>query len=371
MMLHVNAKPPPRALHTSRDWAQAEENAASWMRYWGFVDAQVTGGGSDRGIDVRARGGLAQVKFQGKPVGSPALQNLVGARGNDHSKALLFFSNTRYSAPAVQYADAMNVALFTYDREGTPTAVNRCARHLVKVTQANYASNRRRRRVTWALMAALLAVACLSVLFVPFDSPAVEPRATRERQALFGALAAVLGLGALWGFLGGPRPREATAVAPAWPDPARDQYVADPAKPVLRDARRAPDSPTPRQEVHWRPVSDDGPPWFDYRATVQEVLNALIAIHARGNGSLPALDNDRSEVTIVPDWVREHRGLRFLKARLDPSPASPNDTIRIYWSTYSTAEQATDDLVNDAAQDAAERANTMLANFLGDWVQTG
>jgi len=61
-------------------WREAEEAAASHMRRMGYAGVKLTTGGADGGVDVRASGAMAQVKFEAKPVGRPALQRLVGAR---------------------------------------------------------------------------------------------------------------------------------------------------------------------------------------------------------------------------------------------------------------------------------------------------
>lgn len=128
----MNSKPSPRGI---QDWKVAEENATAWMRYWGFQDACVTGPGTDAGVDVRSARALAQVKFQGNAVGRPAVQNLVGARGPQHSKALLFFSNAGYAATAVDEANRSGVALFRYDvATGEMATANSAALRLIAAT---------------------------------------------------------------------------------------------------------------------------------------------------------------------------------------------------------------------------------------------
>lgn len=122
-------------------WQKAETNAADWMRYWGFRDAVVTTGGADGGIDVRATDALAQVKFEAKQVGRPALQNLVGAQGRDTGKQLLFFTGAGYASPAIEYANNMGIALFEYTLTGRMRAINHEAALLVtmaETTQDNH-----------------------------------------------------------------------------------------------------------------------------------------------------------------------------------------------------------------------------------------
>ncbi len=116
--------------HTSHKMAyitnahQAELNAAKIMReQLGYIDAHATTGGSDGGIDVRSRRAYAQVKWRGGLAGRPDLQKLVGSRGRETDKALLFFAASGYSKQAVAYAKYMGIALYTYEPTGKITAV--------------------------------------------------------------------------------------------------------------------------------------------------------------------------------------------------------------------------------------------------------
>ncbi|WP_100350487.1 restriction endonuclease [Luteimicrobium subarcticum] len=62
-------------------WQEAEAAAAHFMRqYLGCTDATTTARGSDGGLDIRARGAVAQVKHHARPVGRPDIQRLVGPR---------------------------------------------------------------------------------------------------------------------------------------------------------------------------------------------------------------------------------------------------------------------------------------------------
>lgn len=83
------------------------------LRDLGFRDARVTKQGADGGIDVTGRHVAAQVKWHAKPVGRPDLQRLVGAAGTQ--RQLVFVSREGFSAPAVQYADQLNMALVSLD----------------------------------------------------------------------------------------------------------------------------------------------------------------------------------------------------------------------------------------------------------------
>lgn len=71
-------------------WQAAENMAAAHMRAYGFSDARTTPGGSDGGIDVVSRWGVAQVKYFSNPVGRPDVQKLRGAaHGRDR---VLFYA---------------------------------------------------------------------------------------------------------------------------------------------------------------------------------------------------------------------------------------------------------------------------------------
>lgn len=112
-------------------WEVAEKNARDWMRYWGWIDARVTRGGADRGVDIQSQGALAQVKMEAAAVGRPALQRLVGARGRDVKKELLFFNGAGYSRSAIEYANEMGIALFNYGQTGEMEPINSAARAVV------------------------------------------------------------------------------------------------------------------------------------------------------------------------------------------------------------------------------------------------
>lgn len=110
---------------------EAEYVAAAIMRdHLGFQDARVTTASGDGGIDVVARQAVAQVKHWGSQVGRPAIQQLYGARGIDHSKKMVFFCSGGYSRQAIAYANEVGVALFTFDAAGSFGAVNKSAQEL-------------------------------------------------------------------------------------------------------------------------------------------------------------------------------------------------------------------------------------------------
>jgi hypothetical protein len=91
---------------------EAELNAAAVLRSWGYLDAQSPSHGADGGIDVTSSRALAQVKMRSVKAGRPEIQNLVGAREADKSKALMYFDYKGYSPQAVDYANRMGVGLY-------------------------------------------------------------------------------------------------------------------------------------------------------------------------------------------------------------------------------------------------------------------
>jgi hypothetical protein len=121
-------------------FSEAEDLAVGWMRDHGYPDARHTKGGADGGIDVQSSEGIAQVKFEAHQTGRPALQRLVGAsrRGGQD---LLFFTATGYSRAAVDYADDMDIALFTYDVTGVVTAENSPAVAIMRSTSDGTAAS--------------------------------------------------------------------------------------------------------------------------------------------------------------------------------------------------------------------------------------
>ncbi|MFC4374066.1 HipA domain-containing protein [Nocardia halotolerans] len=119
-----------RYIRTSQE---AEQNAAARMRAMGFRDAEVTPNGADGGVDVRTASALAQVKWRGAVVSRSDVQKLVGARGDDVGKHLLFFTASGYSAYAVEYADRHRIALFIYEPHGEISVKNATAADFVSV----------------------------------------------------------------------------------------------------------------------------------------------------------------------------------------------------------------------------------------------
>ncbi len=125
-------RPEPRLIRTPRE---AELVAVDWMRYLGFTDAVATPVGADEGIDVISERGLAQVKMEGKPTSRPTVQQLHGVATAEEKEAL-FFSLGGYTSPASTWASQHGIALFRYDHQGTPQAVNPPALRLMETADA-------------------------------------------------------------------------------------------------------------------------------------------------------------------------------------------------------------------------------------------
>lgn len=126
-ILEAGPTPDSRLIRSPRD---AELAAEEWMRYFGFGDAEVTPVGADEGIDVNSTKAVAQVKAYMVPVGRPDVQNLAGVAAGE-KKIGIFFALTGYTPQAIQWADKADIALFSFDLQGEPEAVNSVAHKLM------------------------------------------------------------------------------------------------------------------------------------------------------------------------------------------------------------------------------------------------
>lgn len=120
-------RPAARLIRTPRD---ADLVAAEWMSWLGFQQVSATLPGPDGGIDVRSVEAVAQVKAEVAPVGRPKVQQLHGV-ASATGKLGLFFSLAGYTSAARSFADSVGIALFSFDLQGDPTAVNATASALV------------------------------------------------------------------------------------------------------------------------------------------------------------------------------------------------------------------------------------------------
>jgi len=122
------AKPPsPRLVRSARE---AEEDAAVWVRFLGWADAKTTQQAGDGGFDVysTSRGGLGvQVKMEYKPVGRPALQQLLGACKGANLSTPMFFSVSGFTSEAIIWANLVGMELFSFGRDGSISPQNPAA----------------------------------------------------------------------------------------------------------------------------------------------------------------------------------------------------------------------------------------------------
>ncbi|MGN7949481.1 restriction endonuclease [Microbacterium sp. 22215] len=125
-------------------WAEAEMAAAVHMRSLGFADAEITRRGADKGIDVLATSGSAQVKHMRKPVGSPTVQQFIGAAAPN--SVALIYSLSGFTAQAVEIADETDVALFAYAVEESYSPANRHAQTLAEIGYVDYTLDSRTER---------------------------------------------------------------------------------------------------------------------------------------------------------------------------------------------------------------------------------
>lgn len=110
------------------DWRAAESFALEHMKHLGFPGSHLTGGSSDKGVDIAHSHAVAQVKVQGVPVGAPMIQQLRGA--SPELQHHLFYSTSGYTTAAIHEAESSGVALFLMDQWGRATPVEDYARKL-------------------------------------------------------------------------------------------------------------------------------------------------------------------------------------------------------------------------------------------------
>lgn len=124
----------------------AEDLAAFYLRWAGFLDATRTPTGADAGLDVVSRTTLAQVKFKVGTTGRPDLQRLFGAAAHAPDRQLCFFSLAQYSDGAKSYAIQHGIALFGYDRLGRVWPCNGHAGEIHRAAVATHVAEDRRKR---------------------------------------------------------------------------------------------------------------------------------------------------------------------------------------------------------------------------------
>lgn len=126
----TNAPPQPRLV---RDAFEAEELAAEWVRAMGYPDAVTTAKGADGGIDIHtpsSRKVAGQVKFEAVKTGRQVLQQLYGAGHAAGATTFVFFSSAGYTNAASEWANAVGMALFRFQIDGSVLPVNGAAESL-------------------------------------------------------------------------------------------------------------------------------------------------------------------------------------------------------------------------------------------------
>jgi hypothetical protein len=112
------------------DWQAAEAAAVRHMKTIGFLDAHITAGGADGGIDAESVDAVAQVKFYASPVGRPEIQRLKGAA--HQYRLALFYSTGGYTREALSYATDADIALFAMNPYGDCESTSPLAAALVE-----------------------------------------------------------------------------------------------------------------------------------------------------------------------------------------------------------------------------------------------
>ncbi|MEV1052030.1 hypothetical protein [Streptomyces sp. NPDC049887] len=117
----------PVTIRTARDAVTA---AALYLRWLGFQQVVQPEERTTSGIDLRARGLVAQVDPTTRPVTLRAVECLW-LNGLSSSARSLVFSLAGYSADARARADDLGIPLFVMDLTGAPEPVNGPARDLI------------------------------------------------------------------------------------------------------------------------------------------------------------------------------------------------------------------------------------------------
>lgn len=147
---HLKDLPRP-ALRAVRDPNDAEEYAAEWVRFLGWPEAKRTRASRDGGLDVLAerieskRGRsvvteklAVQVKLEGKPVGRPKIDQLLGAAQSfarsgpwEVPVTTMFFSLGGYTREAIAMSERVEMSLFRFGADGFLEACNEYAEDLL------------------------------------------------------------------------------------------------------------------------------------------------------------------------------------------------------------------------------------------------
>lgn len=104
-------KPVFRPIYTPIEF---EHFCSEWMVYLGFKEVRVSKASGDGGVDIFAKGAVAQVKFYNTPIGVSPVRELLGA-SLDFGAKPFFFSSMSYTQAAIEFADRNGVALLVVD----------------------------------------------------------------------------------------------------------------------------------------------------------------------------------------------------------------------------------------------------------------
>jgi hypothetical protein len=122
IILGNQSKRPKRAV---TDWRHAEELARDFMRWLGYLDAELTNEGADGGVDVRSKRAIGQVKMHSNGVRRSDIQALVGEAAVQKRTPLFFAMN--YSKEAITWSNENAISIFKFSRSGEVVAVSDAA----------------------------------------------------------------------------------------------------------------------------------------------------------------------------------------------------------------------------------------------------
>ena len=93
---------------------QAELACTRWLQLHGEPSAQLTRDGADGGVDIVSKRFVCQVKNYRGSVGVPPIRALYGIAVAEEKEALFFTTGT-YTKAAIEFADKVEMPLFTFD----------------------------------------------------------------------------------------------------------------------------------------------------------------------------------------------------------------------------------------------------------------
>jgi hypothetical protein len=114
-----------RPKYVVTEWQHAEELARDFMRWLGYLDAELTNDGADGGVDVRSQGAIGQVKMHSNGTRRSDIQALVGEAAVQKRMPLFFAMN--YSKEAITWSNENSIAIFQFSRNGDVVAVSEAA----------------------------------------------------------------------------------------------------------------------------------------------------------------------------------------------------------------------------------------------------